>query len=184
MFLSIILIFFVVSTVADNELINLTRQNNRSKRHASSDHMLTFHSDVDMIVQNASQFYMVNKLKLPSKMDFSCKSKFLPIKVELKNEDYVVYLESGKDQQVVKWLRIEQEDGETCQKIKHYALDNQQDVVIVNRHLDLVEKKNVHRTVVYNLFKDYEFWTLFLYQMGLYDAETDRMKYFLSVQVS
>jgi hypothetical protein len=187
--LEFVLLSFIVSANIEgtnNQLINMmnmrqTHASTRTKRASVSDHF--FHSETDKILRNDSQFYLINKFKLPMKMDFDCKSKLLPVIVELKNQEgfekeYAAYLESGEIM-----LKLDQENLDICKKIKTFALDNNHVMVVVNKHLDVVEGQKVAATVIMNLLKDYEFWTLILYLSDIYDAEIDRIKYFVMLKV-
>jgi hypothetical protein len=187
--LKLVLLTFIVAANIEgtnNQLINMmnmrqTHASIRTKRAAVSDHF--FHSETDKILRNDSQFFLINKFKLPLKMDFDCKSKLLPIIVELKNQegfekDYAAFLESGEIM-----LKLDQENSDICRKMKTFALDNNHVMVVVNKHLDVVESQKVAATVTMNLLKDYEFLTLILYLSDIYDAEMDRIKYFVMLKV-
>jgi hypothetical protein len=117
----------------------------------------------------------VNSFIFPEKADFPCKAKYLPIEIEIKNENNVsklfkTYL--NNDDHIIKH---QQEMSEFCMKIKKYSIDESHIVLVVNSQVEVVQKNLLYFEVALKLFKDHDFYTLFLHMIQVYDEAHDKV---------
>jgi hypothetical protein len=184
MFIHFLIFFYCFASnigLDQGQLINLTSRH-RTKRVATVDTSV-FHSDANKFIIDDKQVYIVNKFILPTVVDFPCDTKYLPVSVELTNinketKHYDVFLESNWDV-----IRSEQQKSDFCRKIKTFELDAKYQVVVVNKHLELVETSKVFQSIITNLLKNYDVWTLLLYVSNVYDQDNDRIQYLMTFKV-